>query len=110
MHTLLTVIRKKPEIDTAEFRRFMKDDYGPTYQALPQTRTYIQYFLSDLATDDAEDPIDAIVQISFDSIEQMHEALKSESYQEAHELRAAYLRETSVGIHSAVVEETNQLV
>jgi hypothetical protein len=85
VHTLLTVIRKKPEIETAEFRRFMKDDYGPTYQALPQTRAYIQYFLSDLAIDDAEDPIDAIVQIS-------------------------YMRETSVGIHSAVVEETNQLV
>ncbi|MGW6279304.1 EthD domain-containing protein [Kribbella sp. NPDC055071] len=110
MHTLLTVIRKKSEIGTAEFRRFMKDDYGPTYQALPQTRAYIQYFLSDLAIDGAEDPIDAIVQISFDSIEQMQEALQSEAYQKAHELRAAYMRETSVGIHSAVVEETNQLV
>ncbi|NEA32108.1 EthD domain-containing protein [Streptomyces sp. SID13031] len=110
MHTLLTVIRKKPEIATEEFRRFMKEDYGPTYLELPQTRAYVQYFLADLAIDDAEDPIDAIVQISFDSVEQMTEALQADSYQRAHELRQAYMRETSVGIHSAVVEETNRLV
>ncbi|HET6295402.1 MAG TPA: EthD domain-containing protein [Kribbella sp.] len=110
MHTLLTVIRKRPEISTEEFRRFMKVDYGPTYQELPQTRAYVQYFLADLMTDDAEPPIDAIVQISFDSVEEMQEALKSESYQRAHELRKQYLQETSMGIHSAVVEETNRLV
>jgi uncharacterized protein (DUF1330 family) len=110
MHTVLTVIRKKPEIATEEFRRFMKHDYGPTYQALPQTRAYVQYFVSDLATDGVEEPIDAIVQISFDSVEQMQEALKSEAYAKAHELRSAYMRETSAGIHSAVVDETNRLV
>jgi len=88
----------------------MKVDYGPTYQELPQTRAYVQYFLADLMTDDAEPPIDAIVQISFDSVEEMQEALKSESYQRAHELRKQYLQETSMGIHSAVVEETNRLV
>jgi uncharacterized protein (TIGR02118 family) len=110
MHTLLTVIRKKPEISTEDFRRFMKVDYGPTYQGLPQTRAYVQYFLADVMTDGAEPPIDAIVQISFDSVEAMSEALESDSYQEAHELRMAYMQETSVGIHSAVVEETNRLV
>jgi hypothetical protein len=110
VHTLLTVIRRKPEIGVEEFRRFMKVDYGPTYQQLPQTRAYVQYFLTDVMTDGAEDSIDAIVQISFDSVEEMQEALRSESYQKAHELRQAYMRETSVGIHSAVVDEINRLV
>jgi hypothetical protein len=110
MYTLLTVIRKKPEISTEDFRHFMKHDYGPTYQQLPQTREYIQYFVSDLATDDAEPPIDAIVRISFDSETALHEALQTEAYKKAHDLRQAYLRETSTGIHTAVLDETNQLV
>lgn len=104
MFTLLTVIRKKPGISTEEFRRFMEFDYGPTYVDLPQTREYVQYYLSDVHADDAEDPIDAIVRISFDSQESMREALRSESYRRAHELRQGYMRETSAGIHSAVVD------
>ncbi|GAA5190066.1 hypothetical protein GCM10023322_44280 [Rugosimonospora acidiphila] len=110
MFTMLTVIRKKPEITTEEFRHFMKHDYGPTYQAMPQTRSYVQYYLSDVMTDGAEPPIDAIVQISFDSEEQMREALRTEGYRRAHELRQRYLRETSTGIHSAVVDEVVTLV
>ncbi|HEY1701752.1 MAG TPA: hypothetical protein VGG75_18765 [Trebonia sp.] len=38
MFTMLTVIRKRPEISTEEFRRFMEFDYGPVYAGLPQTR------------------------------------------------------------------------
>jgi hypothetical protein len=61
MLTLVTVLRKRPEVSTEEFRRFMAADYGPTYAALPQVREYVQYHLADRAGDDAEDPIDAIV-------------------------------------------------
>lgn len=104
--TLMTVIRKKPEISTEDFRHFMKHEYGPTYQALPQTRAYTQFHLTDLAADGAEDPIDAIVQISFDSQEAMAEALSTDAYKKAHELRERYMRETSVGIHSARVDDT----
>ncbi|WP_433136338.1 hypothetical protein ACQPZ8_29450 [Actinomadura nitritigenes] len=43
MFTMLTVIRKRPEVSTEEFRRFMQLEYGPTYVALPQTREYVQY-------------------------------------------------------------------
>ncbi|WP_328830105.1 EthD family reductase [Streptomyces sp. NBC_00252] len=106
MITLMTVIRKKPEVSTEDFRHFMKHEYGPTYQALPQTRAYQQFHLTDLAADGAEDPIDAIVQISFDSQEAMAEALSTEAYKKAHELRERYMRETSVGIHSARVDDT----
>jgi hypothetical protein len=52
----------------------MEFEYGPTHAALPQTREYVQYYLTDTTTDSAEDPIDAIVRISFDSPEQMREA------------------------------------
>jgi len=105
MFTLMTVIRKKPEISTEDFRRFMKYEYGPTYKALPQTRAYSQYHLTDLATDGAEDAIAAIVQISFDSPESMAEALSTDAYNRAHEMREKYMRETSVGIHSARVDD-----
>jgi hypothetical protein len=33
----------------------------PSYVELPQTREYVQYYLDDVMTDGAEDPIDAIV-------------------------------------------------
>lgn len=110
MHTVMTVIRKKPEIGTEEFRRFMEHDYGPTYQGLPETKSYVQHFLTDLMTDGAEEPIDAIVQISFESEDAMRQALRADSYRQAAKMRERYLRETSVGIHSAVVDKTVELV
>lgn len=110
MHTLLTVIRKRPEISTEDFRHFMEAEYGPTYAGLPHTREYVQYYLSDVMTDGAEPPIDAIVKITFDSAEEMREALQADSYKRAHKARERYMRETSVGIHSAVVDKTVTLV
>jgi hypothetical protein len=110
MFTMLTVIRKRPEITTEEFRRFMAVEYGPTYAGMPQTREYVQYYLSDVTSDGAEPPIDAIVKISFDSPEEMRKALETDSYKQAHEARQRYMQETSVGIHSAVVDETVKLV
>ncbi len=40
----------------------------------------------------------------------MREALTSESYAKAHELRQAYMLDTSVGVHSAVIDRTLELV
>jgi hypothetical protein len=107
---MLTVIRKRPEVTTEEFRHFMEHDYGPTYSGLPQTRVYEQYYLNDVMTDGAEPPIDAIVKIGFDSPEEMRKALQTESYKNAHLLREGFMQETSRGIHSAVVEKTVKLV
>ncbi|MCX4977024.1 EthD domain-containing protein [Streptomyces sp. NBC_00620] len=110
MLRLMTVIRKRPEISTEDFRRFMELEYGPTYVALPQVKEYVQYYLTDLVTDGEEEPIDAIVRIGFESETEMREALATEEYRKAHELRTAYMRETSVGIHSAVLDRRVQLV
>jgi hypothetical protein len=106
----MTVIRKKPEITTERFRHFMEHEYGPTYSGLPQTRSCVQFYLDDLATDGAEDPIDAIVQISFDSQDEMRIALQADSYKAAHEQRRAFMRESSAGIHSALVQQIVTLV
>ncbi|WP_405927244.1 EthD domain-containing protein [Streptomyces sp. NBC_00035] len=110
MLRLMTVIRKRPEVSTEDFRRFMELEYGPTYVALPQVKEYVQYYLADLAADGEEEPIDAIVRIALESEQEMHEALATEEYQKAHELRTAYMRDTSVGIHSAVLDRRVQLV
>jgi len=110
MLRLMTVIRKRLGISTEDFRRFMELEYGPTYVDLPQVKEYVQYYLTDLATDGAEEPIDAIVRIGFESEEEMREALATEEYQKAHDLRKAYMRETSVGIHSAVLDRRVQMV
>jgi hypothetical protein len=46
-----------------------------------------------LSTNDGAEPaIDAIVQISFDSPEEMKEALLTESYKKAHKLREAFVQ------------------
>jgi hypothetical protein len=37
MYTMMTVIRKKPEVSSADFRHFMEFEYGPTYSGLPET-------------------------------------------------------------------------
>jgi hypothetical protein len=108
--TMMTIIRKRPEVTTESFRRFMSEEYGRTYADLPQTRRYVQYFLDDQARDGAEDPVDAIVEIAFDSREAMVEALRAPSYVAAHEARLAYMRDTSAGIHATVVEQVNTLV
>lgn len=110
MLTLMTVLRKRPEISTEVFRQFMATEYGPTYAALPQVTEYVQYYLADRAGDGAEDPIDAIVRISFESEQTMREALATPEYARAHERRKAYLRDTPAGIHSAVLEEQVKLV
>src|SRR4051794_2830150 len=110
MYTMMTVIRKRPEVSTEDFRRFMEVEYGPTYAALPETREYVQYYLADAVQDDVEEPIDAVVSISFDSREAMQKALQADSYRKAHERRKAFMRDTSAGIHSAVVERTVKLV
>jgi len=110
MFTMMTVIRKRPEVSTEDFRHFMEHEYGPTYVGLRQTKEYIQHFLADVMTDGVEEPIDAIVWISFESQSEMWDALQTESYRKAAELRKAYLRETSIGTHSAVVERTVKLV
>jgi hypothetical protein len=49
------------------------------------------------------------VRIGFESEEEMREALTTEEYKKAHELRAAYMRETSVGIRSAVLDRRVQV-
>jgi hypothetical protein len=104
MYTLMTVLRKRPEVSTEEFRHFMEHDYGPTYVSLPQVRHYVQRYVTDL-TEDPE-PIDAIVEISFDSPDAMREALQTDAYQGVHSLREAYM----AGIHSTVVDRELKLV
>jgi hypothetical protein len=51
MFELMTIIRKRPEVSTEEFRVFMEHEYGPTYVAMPQTRSHTHYYLDDLTTD-----------------------------------------------------------
>ncbi|MFF6985468.1 hypothetical protein [Streptomyces sp. NPDC010273] len=48
----------------------------------------------------------AVLQISFGSQEAMAGALATDAYKKAHGLRERYMRETSVGIHSARVDDT----
>jgi hypothetical protein len=110
MFSMLTVIRKKPNVSREDFRQFMEYEYGPTYSGLPETREYVQYYLTDTATDGADEPIDAVVTISFDSREDMQKALQADSYKRAHTMREAYMRETSIGIHSAVIDKVVKLV
>ncbi len=110
MFELMTIIRKRPEVSTEEFRAFMEHEYGPTYVAMPQTRSYTHYYLEDLTTDGIEAPVDAIVQISFDSEQELASALSTPSYRDAAERRKAFMQETSRGIHPTRIAKTVRLV
>ena len=105
MFTIAVVVRKRPEVSTKEFRRIWKEVYGPMYRKLPQVKSYVQYHLADRRKDDAEDPIDGIVLMSFDSEKDMQEAWQTETYQEAKKIRESIMRETAIGVHVASVDE-----
>jgi uncharacterized protein (TIGR02118 family) len=110
MFTVMTVLRKKPDVTTEAFRHFMEFDYGPVYASLPETRSYIHYYVTDAQNDGSEDPIDAIVHISFDSAEAMKAALDNDRYRAARVLREAFIRTETAGIHALVVNRVVKLV
>lgn len=110
MFTITVVARKRPEVSVEEFRRIWKEVYGPMYRQLPQVKSYVQYHLSDRRKDDAEDPIDGLVLMSFDSEEDMRRAWQTEIYKKAAKIRETIMRETAVGVHVASVDETVVIV
>ncbi|WP_081059205.1 EthD domain-containing protein [Burkholderia anthina] len=110
MFTLITTVRKNPDVSTEDFREFMELVYGPIYAELPQTREYIHYYVSDSIPDLENQKIDAIVRISFQSREEMRNALQSDSYKQAQEMRRRYMESTPAGIHSVIVEKTVKFV
>ena len=110
MFTILVVVRKKTEISTEEFRRVWKEDYGPMYCQMPQVKSYQQYHLADRRKDDAEDPIDGVAIMSFDSEADMKEAWTTDVYKEAAKIRESIMRETAVGVHVASVDELVNII
>lgn len=110
MFTLITLVRKRPEISTERFREFMELEYGPVYAAMPETRRYVHYYVSDIMNDAAEMSFDAIVHIIFDSSEAMSQALQSESYKRAEEDRKSFLLDSPHGFRAAMVDRIVELV
>lgn len=106
----MVVVRKKENISTEEFRRVWKEEYGPYYTKMPEVKSYIQYHLDDRRKDNAEDPIDGITILSFESEESMNNAWKTEIYKEGAKVREKIMRETAIGVHVASVAETITLV
>ena len=105
MFTLVVVVRKKEDVSVEEFRRVWKEEYGPMYKQIPQVKSYKQYHLTDKRKDHAEDPIDGITIISFDSEGDMEKAWNTDIYKKAAEVRKGIMRETAVGVHVASVDE-----
>lgn len=99
MFTILVTVRKKTGVSTEEFRRVWRDEYGPKYRQIPQVKSYQQFHLRDRRKDDAEDPIDGVAIMSFESEDKMKEAWGTKIYAEAAKIRESIMRETSVGVH-----------
>jgi len=110
MFTILVVVRKNKDISTEEFRRIWKEEYGPYYKKLPQVKSYEQYHLDDRRKDDAEDPIDGVAIMSFESEETMKEAWATDIYKEAAKIREGIMRETAVGVHVTSIHELVKVV
>lgn len=72
---------------------------------MPQVKSYVQYHLTDRRKDAAEDPIDGIAVMSFDSEADMQIAFATEAYQQAARIRETIMRETAVGVHVASVDQ-----
>ncbi|MCB0326522.1 MAG: hypothetical protein KDD52_02785 [Bdellovibrionales bacterium] len=80
------------------------------YRDLPQVKSYQQYHLSDRRKDDAEDPIDGIAILGFESEEEMKEAWDTEQYRNAAKIRESIMRETAVGVHVTSIDEIVQII
>ena len=105
MFTIAVVLRRKPEVSVEEFRRIWEEVYGPMYRSLPQVKSYVQYHLKDRRKDSAEDPIDGIAIMSFESESDMQEAWKTDAYKAAAKIRESIMRETAIGVHVASIDE-----
>jgi len=106
MHRILTVISKHPTVSTEDFRRFVRDVYGPVYQAMPQVRSYTQHFLTPIPsdTDQHTDSVpDAVVMIAFDSPEAMRHALDTHAYRTAVEQRQNYMATIRASVLDATI-------
>ncbi len=110
MFTILVTVRKKPEVSQEEFRRVWKEVYGPMYRQFPKIIAYDQYHLNDRGKDKAEDPIDGVAVMSFESEADMKEAFATEHYKAAAKVRESIMRETSVGVHVTTVAELVKII
>jgi uncharacterized protein (TIGR02118 family) len=110
MFSILVVVRKQAHLSTEEFRRIWKEEYGPFYQKIPEVKSYVQYHLDDRRKDEAEDPIDGVAIMSFDSEEDMKKAWSTDTYKEAAKIRERIMRETAVGVHVASIAELVTIV
>ena len=80
------------------------------YRLLPEVKSYQQYHLSDRRKDDAEDPIDGVTIISFDSEEDMKKAWARPEYQEAAKVREKIMRDTAVGVHVTSIDDIINII
>jgi hypothetical protein len=110
MHELLTMVRKRPEISTADFRHFMEHEYGSTYAAMPEVRRYVQYFLDDASDGSGAPSVDAIIHIAFSSIDDMKAALATDAYRHAAERRKAFMVDGPIGIHPTRIAQIKSFV
>lgn len=110
MFSILVVVRKKANISQEEFRRIWKEEYGPMYREMPEVKSYQQYHLSDRRKDDAEDPIDGVAILGFESEAEMQKAWQTDVYKKAAKIREGIMRETSVGVHVAGIDELVSIV
>jgi uncharacterized protein (TIGR02118 family) len=110
MFSILVVVRKRNNISVEEFRKIWKEDYGPMYKQMPEVKSYQQYHLSDRRKDDAENPIDGVAIMSFDSEDEMKKAWATEIYKEAAKIREGIMRETSIGVHVTGIDEIINII
>jgi uncharacterized protein (TIGR02118 family) len=110
MFTIVVVLRKKEEVSKEDFRRIWKEEYGPLYRQIPQVKFYHQYHLADRRKDDAEDPIDGLAVMGFDSEEDMKIAWATDIYKKAAKIRESIMRDTALGVHVASVDELATII
>ena len=110
MFTILVIVRKKDNVPTEEFRKIWNEEYGIMYRQIPQVRSYFQYHLNDRRKDNAEDPIDGVAIMSFDSEQDMQDGWKTDVYKSAAKIRERIMRETAVGVHVTSVDEVIKII
>lgn len=75
------ILRHKPGMTTHEFWDYWENIHGPLIAKIPGLIKYIQYHVQSERSDEADDPIDGIAELWFESDEAQKKSYQSLEYQ-----------------------------
>ena len=99
------VLRRKPDMSVEEFWDYWENTHGLLIANIPGLIKYIQYHVKSERVDKADDPIDGIAELWFESEETQKEAYQSPEYQAVVEDEPNLFKMSSHYVHPVMTKK-----